>query len=237
MNATPDGGAFELRVTPAAAVGDAAREHRLEVRQGPEVLAHLTLRERIGLRTPRWWYHVGCAVHAAPELGLFHRQRTLLLGNDLTGAAELIAIEAAAGAQGRAALDALLRQALAFAAGDPERFGSRLIAELPGRTDAQGRSPFWLGLGRHFHPGDDRAEAARFGVEAWRGHVAALLPRQPVYASFLAEEAQAAIGACADAARPLLAALEAAGLRLTDHVRIDDGGPVLACPLPPASPT
>ena len=82
-------------------------------------------------------------------------------------------------------------------------------------------------LEQSFHAGDVQAEAARFGAEAWRAHVAALLPRQPVYASFLPAEAQAAIGACADAARPLRAALEAAGLHFHDHVRIDDGGPVL----------
>ena len=44
------------------------------------LLAALRLRQAIGLTLPRVWYHVGCTVHAAPELGLFHRQRTLMLG-------------------------------------------------------------------------------------------------------------------------------------------------------------
>lgn len=38
---------------------------------------------------PRVWYHVGCTVHAASELNLFHRQRTLMLGHNHTGASEL----------------------------------------------------------------------------------------------------------------------------------------------------
>jgi hypothetical protein len=51
--------------------------------------ASLRLVTAIGLALPRVSYHVGCTVHAAQDLGLFHQQRTLLLGHDLTGASEL----------------------------------------------------------------------------------------------------------------------------------------------------
>jgi arginine N-succinyltransferase len=191
---------------------------------------HARLRAAIGTDAPRWWYHVGCAVHAAPELNLMHRQRTLLLGNDLTGAAELdrIEVDTAAGAAAqRSAVIALVDAALAQLRGAPQAWGRTLIVELPGVRDANGRSPFWQGLGRHFHSGDPDAEAARLGAEAWRRHVAALLPRQRLYASFLPDDAQAAIGSVREDARPLRDALEAAGLRFAQQVRIDDGGAVM----------
>jgi arginine N-succinyltransferase len=196
--------------------------------------ARARLRTGIGTDAPRWWYHVGCAVHAAPELKLMHRQRTLLLGNDLTGAAELDAIELrgldeGAAAAARASCATLVAQALARLRAAPDTGGLRtLVVELPGVRDAQGRSPFWQGLGRHFHSGGDAdAEAARLGAEAWRRHVAALLPRQRLYASFLPDDAQAAIGSVREDLQPLRAALEAAGLRFAQQVRIDDGGAVL----------
>ena len=185
------------------------------------------LRAAIGTDAPRWWWHVGCAVHAAPELGLMHRQPTLLLGNDLTGAAELDAIEVDAGVDARAVHDALIAQALAAVHAAPGQWGSALIVELPGVRDPDGRSPFWHGLGRHFHAGDIDAEAARFGAEDWRRHVAALLPRQLLYTSFLPADAQAAIGGTREHALPLRAALEAAGFGFDGYLRIDDGGAVL----------
>jgi arginine N-succinyltransferase len=190
--------------------------------------ATLRLRPPIGLQRPRWWYHVGCAVHAAAEIGVLHRQPTLLLGNDLTGAAELSDIghrDDSLPAVG-AVLATVLTAALDAIAREPEVYGERLIAELPGRRDAQGRSPFWLGLGRHFYAGDPLEAEAHHG-RAWRSHVAALLPRQLVYTSFLPDDAQAAIGAVAEAAQPQAAALAAAGWRYQGHVRIDDAGPVL----------
>jgi arginine N-succinyltransferase len=218
---------MKIQVQPAAgaAEGATAQECRLLAEQGGRVRGQLRLRAGIGLAQPRWWYHVGCVVHAAAELNLFHRQPTLLLGNDLTGAAELCDIEVTD--NNSDVLGALIAHAHALVSAEPQRWGTRLIAELPGVRDAAGRSPFWQGLGRHFHSGDAQAEAARFGAEAWRAHVAALLPRQLIYTSFLARDAQDAIGVADASAQGLRAALERAGLRFVGHVRIDDGGPVL----------
>lgn len=117
-----------------------------------------TLVTAIGLQQPRHWYHVGRIVHAAAELSLFRPQRTLLLGNDLTGANELVGLVEAADTEALAAARAV-RQAQA---GLPS--GERLIVELPGVRDADGRSPFWLGLGRHFCPTSPEEAERRHGA-------------------------------------------------------------------------
>lgn len=176
----------------------------------------------IGLEQPRHWYHVGRVVHAAPELQLFRPQRTLLLGNDLTGASELVGLAEppARGEDPSSSWSALL-QACA-----QRPSGERLIVELPGVRDAEGRSPFWQGLGHAFCPLTPEAAAALHGA-AWQGHVAALLPRQLIYTSFLSDAAQDAIGRCAAAALPLQRALQQAGFAWHGHVSIADGGPVL----------
>jgi len=202
----------------------------------PAAHAQVTLRlvPRIGLVLPRVSFHVGCTVHAAPELALFHRQRTLQLGHDHTGCAELADIARAPRLDDRSATDALL--ALAHAALDRRvarsgDFGTDLVAELPGLRDADGSAPFWQGLGRHFYAGDIAAAAAEHGP-GWRSHVAALLPRQTVSTAFLPEATQAAIGAVHPGARWQWAALTEIGLRDSHHVNVEDGGPVLEMPLP-----
>jgi arginine N-succinyltransferase len=196
----------------------------------PRVLATLRLQPSIGMTQPRCWYHVGCTVHAAPELGLFHRQRTLLLGHDHTGASELcdiawhaddVPLETQA-----AALRLLVASACLLVARDRAGYAQRLIVELPGLRDAAGQSPFWQGLGRHFYSGDPAAAALEHGP-AWRGHVAALLPRQPLYAEFLPAAAQAVIGQVHPQSLVLREVLEAAGLRYGHHVNLEDAGPVL----------
>lgn len=205
-------------------------------------VASLRVRRCVGLERPRFWYHVGCRVHAAAELGLYQRQRTLLLGNDHTGAAELADLgvdmeRLATGSQG-AALALLLHSALQWLA-QPAAAGrspaTRVITELPGVRDGAGRSPFWDGLGRHFFPGDAQQALRRLGA-VWRSQVAALLPRQAVYVSFLPQPAQEAIGQVAASASGWAEALLAAGFRPGQHVAIDDGGPVYELDWPPVRP-
>lgn len=205
--------------------------------------AQCTLRlvPRIGLVLPRVWFHVGTTVHAAPELALFHRQRTLLLGHDLTDAHELAdiacaprldpaAAEAALLALATAALARLAADAVVDAAAPFPSAERRVVAELPGPRRPDGSSPFWHGLGRHFYAGDPAAAAATHGP-AWRSHVAALLPRQTVNTAFLPEDAQAAIGEVDARARWIETALRRLAFRASGHVNVEDGGPVLARPV------
>jgi len=194
--------------------------------------ASLLVRTRIGIGTelPRVWYHVGTTVHASRELQLFHRQRTLLLGHDHTGASELADIrwtrsDVPLATQART-LHALLQATLEKIAGERAEHAERLIVELPGVRDAAGQSPFWASLGRHFYDGDP-ADADALHGPAWRSHVATLLPRQPIYASFLAESAQAAIAQVQPEVLALRDVLEEIGLRYSHHVNVEDAGPVL----------
>jgi arginine N-succinyltransferase len=207
----------------------------LLVPAGPEgaPAACLRLRSAIGLQRPRHWYHVGCVVHAAPELGLFHRLGTLQLGNDHTGASELadIAWNPALDLPTQArALRQLLAHALGQIAANRQRYASHLIVELPGLRDEQGLSPFWQALGRHFYSGNPDQAQQRLGP-AWVGHVAALMPRQPVYTAFLSDAAQAAIAQTPPAWRVLVDLLWHAGLRYGHHITLHDGGPVFEAPM------
>jgi len=197
---------------------------------GGRIVAALRLKPGVGLQVPRPLYHVGCVVHAAPELGLFQRQRTLLLGHDLTGATELADLAWSADDAlplRAAALRTLLRGALLLRAAEGADAQETVVAELPGVRDAAGQSPFWKGLGRHFYGGDPAEAIERQGAQRWRTQVSALLPRHPLYVSFLPAVAQAAIGQHAPACTWLRELLQQEGLRHRQHVRVDDAGPVL----------
>jgi arginine N-succinyltransferase len=193
-------------------------------------LACLRLRWQLGLELPRYSFHLGCIVHAAAELQLFSAQQTLLLGNDHTGQSELLDLACAPAlepAAKRRALGLLVQHALQRWTDERPAGAQRLLVELGGQRDGQGRSPFWQALGSRFYRGDPAQAQARFG-QAWCTHLAALLPRQPLYLSFLSDEARAALG-CAGAQAALAeAVLRECGLRFSNHVRIDDGGPVMA---------
>lgn len=194
--------------------------------------AALTLVPQLGLQTPRYHFHVGRVVHAARELGLFRVQTTLLLGNDLTGESELAGVTPALPPEALARLVAAAQQR---AAAEPAAFGAWLIVELPGWRDDAGHSPFWQALGGRFYRGDPLEAEQRLGAD-WRSHLAALLPRQSVYLSFLGEAAERRLGAVLPAAQPALEVLTAAGFERAAQVRIDDGGPVLAWRVPQAPP-
>jgi arginine/ornithine succinyltransferase subunit-like protein len=183
------------------------------------------------LPLPRHWWHVGAVVHAAPELAMHHQHRTLLLGNDLHDAAAL-ALPLHAPPASSSAVHAALEQALAEAASSGAR---RVIVELPGLRDAEGRSPFWQGLCRHFYGLEPALAEERFGP-AWRSHVGALLPRQLVYTAFLPAAAQQAIGQADPTRAAWQAALHQAGFRWREHVAVHDAGPVLELELDAAVP-
>ena len=196
------------------------------------LVGSVRMQRNIGLDQPRYWYHLGTIVHAAPDLGLYHRQQMLLLGNDLTGAIELsdLSIDPRLAPSVHEQLTLVLVRAAVRALVDASDTSaaskqSLLIAAIPGLRDANGESPFWGGLGRHFYSGDVAHAMARFG-SAWLTHVAALLPRHPLVASLLQTPAQAAIGAMGEHAHFLHQALFAAGLRAGQHVSLFDGGPI-----------
>ena len=202
----------------------------------PGDAASLLLVPRLGMRLPRYHFRLGRVVHAAAELDLFRVQTTLLLGNDHTGRAELTGLRWAAGLTGdglTSAVGELIVAAQALLRDRAADFGDALVAELPGWVDEAGRSPFWQALGARFYTGDPAEAQARLGPD-WRSHLAALLPRQTVYLSFLGPEAEARVLEVPATWTPVRAALTAAGFHPPEHARIDDGGPVLVWPVPPA---
>lgn len=98
------------------------------------------------------------------------------------------------------------------------------MADLRGYFDAQGRSPFWEALGRHFFD-MSYSEADLYGALNGNQFIADLMPKHPIYVNLLPDEAKAVIGRPNDQGRPALAMLENEGFKFNGQIDIFDGAP------------
>ncbi|MCY1207427.1 Arginine N-succinyltransferase subunit beta [compost metagenome] len=182
----------------------------------------------VGLREPWYNYRVGLTVSASQELHIHRQIPTLFLANDLTGNSELCSLFLHAshrtGLKGRL----LSKARFLFIAEFPELFGDKVIAEMRGMSDANGVSPFWESLGRHFFKMEFSRADYLTGVGN-KAFIAELMPKFPLYTCFLSEAARNVIGRVHSDTEPALAMLKGEGFSYQGYVDIFDAGPAIEC--------
>src|SRR3546814_7651557 len=98
----------------------------------------------------------------------------------------------------------------------PQRFSEKVIAEMRGVSDENGRSPFWEGLGRHFF--DIEYGAAEHVVgQGNKAGIAKLWPKTPISTVLLSAEAQAVLGKAHPETAPALPFLERGRFRRSEE--------------------
>jgi arginine N-succinyltransferase len=182
----------------------------------------------VGLREPWYNYHVGTLVHASRNLGVYTVAPTLFLANDHTGNTELCSLFLDQSFRRGKNGPLLAKSRLLFIAEFADRFAPKIIAELRGRVEADGRSPFWEGLGRHFFAMEYSTADYLTGI-GQKSFIAELMPKHPVYVNLLPVPARDAIAAVHDDTRPARAMLEQEGFRYEGYVDIFDAGPTVEC--------
>ena len=182
----------------------------------------------VGLAEPWYNYHVGTQVHASRELDLYTAAPTLFLTNDHTGHSELCSLFLDARYRHGRNGPLLSKARLLFIAEFAQRFAPKIIAELRGKLGADGKSPFWEGLGRHFFAMEYSRADYLTGI-GQKAFIAELMPRHPVYTALLPDDARAAIGEVHADTMPARAMLESEGFRYEGYVDIFDAGPTLEC--------
>src|SRR5436190_9263714 len=182
----------------------------------------------VGLKEPWYNYHVGTLVHASRTLGVYTVAPTLFLANDHTGHSEMCSLflDQAYRIGKNGAL--LSKSRLLFIAEFAHLFAAKVIAELRGKLDDQGLSPFWEGLGRHFFAMEYSTADYLTGI-GQKAFIAELMPKHPVYVNLLPAAARDAIGAVHVDTAPARAMLEQEGFRYEGYVDIFDAGPTLEC--------
>lgn len=198
-----------------------------EVRQ---VVGTCGIASAVGLRQAFYSYRVGLAVHASQELNVFTQTQTLFLGNDHTGHSELCSLFLAPDYRRDRNGNLLSKSRFLFLAQHRQLFSKKLIAELRGVSDENGQSPFWESLGRQFFSMEFSQADYLTGIGK-KSFVAELMPKHPLYTSFLSEEAQAVIGQTHPLTLPARRMLENEGFRYEGYVDIFDAGPTVECDL------
>ena len=182
-----------------------------------------------GLDEPFYNYHVGLTVHAMQSPKVYNQTHTLYLSNDLTGTSVLCSLYLRPEFRADGAGHLLSKSRFLFMAAFPQRFSDKVIAEMRGVSNEQGRSPFWEGLGRHFFT-LEYSEAEHIVGMGNKAFIAELMPRHPIYTVLLPPEAQAVMGKVHPQTAPALKLLEQEGFRYQGYIDIFDGGPTVEAP-------
>lgn len=218
---------FAKRVTEP---GDERYFFVLEDFASGEIGGMCAIRAAVGLVEPFYSYRVGTEVHASRELGIHRRLPALYLSNDYTGCAELTSLFLAPGHRGKGLGTLLSKSRFLFMAEFPSRFADKVIAEIRGVSDENGRSPFWDGLGQHFFAMDFPTADHLVGAGN-KSFIAELMPKHPIYVVLLPTEAQDAVGKPHDNSRGALRLLEDEGFHYENYIDIFDAGPTVECRL------
>ncbi len=180
----------------------------------------------VGLDEPFYNFRLQRTVRASKELGVYKNQELLNLSYDHTGHSELCTLFLDPEYQKNRNGLFLSKARFLFIAAFRELFSPHLFAELRGRSDEQGNSPFWDALGHHFFD-IPFADADRLTGTGMKTFIAELMPAYPIYVSLLPENAREAIGEVHANTSPARAILEKEGFSWCGSVDIFDAGPVL----------
>ena len=180
----------------------------------------------VGLDEPFYNFRLQRTVRASKELGVYKNQELLNLSYDHTGHSELCTLFLDPEYQKNRNGLFLSKARFLFIAAFRELFSPHLFAELRGRSDEQGNSPFWDALGHHFFD-IPFADADRLTGTGMKTFIAELMPAYPIYVSLLPENARAVICEVHANTSPARAILEKEGFSWRGSVDIFDAGPVL----------
>ncbi|MCS2608681.1 arginine N-succinyltransferase [Halomonas dongshanensis] len=186
---------------------------------------------QVGHEVPFYNYRLGRLTHASVQLDLHRAIDTLFLSSDHTGDAEVCSLFLRPEYRGEASralrCGALLSKARwLFIAQFRDRFPEKVLAEMRGVFDDGNRSPFWESLGKHFFPMafDEADRLTGLGQKSFIGE---LMPKFPIYTTFMSDEARACIGQVHRHTRPALEMLKKEGMRWEGYIDIFDGGPTV----------
>jgi len=154
----------------------------------------------------------------------------LLLVNEYAGATEVGSLFVDETMRGTGAGRLISQSRYMLMAARPARFGSRVVSELRGRVDADGNSPFWDAIGKKFFH-MSFSEADRVSAEKDNQFILDLMPKYPIYAELLPQEARDVMGVTHPAGAGARRYLEGEGFRYDGVIDIFDGGPVVSAPL------
>lgn len=214
-----------------ASPGNEAYMFVLEDRVSQRVVGTATLRAHAGQGHAYYTYRRETLIHASPGLGLRREVDVLSFSHEISSASQLCALALAPDYADEKAATSLLRQArLVFMGHHPERFSDWCAVAYAGVSDAQGISPFWESVGRHFF-GRDFNEVNDLAGRHAKSFIAEMMPQWPLYEELLGDQARAVIGQPHPLHQGAFNDMVQEGFEASRHIDIFDAGPLLTAPV------
>ena len=193
------------------------------------VIGLSAIKAQVGMRDPFFNFRILNVAQKSKVADKRFDMKVLVLVNDYSGASEVSSLFVMENQRGTGAGRLISQSRYMLMAADPERFAPRVISELRGHVDDKGVSPFWDAIGRKFFDMDFN-EADHISAEQDNQFILDLMPKYPIYADLLPEEARVVIGQTHPAGVGARRYLEAEGFRYEGMVDIFDGGPSVSAP-------
>lgn len=209
--------------------GDEAYLLMLEETDTGAVVGCAAVKAAVGLSKPFFNYKLFKVAQSSAQADRRFDMDVAILVNEFAGSTEVgtlfIREEARGGGVGR--LAAQSRYLLIAAA--RQRFAERVIAELRGQVDKNGRAPFWDHLGSYFFR-MEFAEADHLSGVSDNQFILDLMPKYPIYMDLLPDAARAVVGEVHEDGVGAMKLLQWEGFAYDRVIDIFDGGPLVSVP-------
>lgn len=199
------------------------------------VREELASKEKIGLaglevtagyRVPFYSYQISTVSQVSDELDIYLEHKILNLVNNFQSATELISFWIHPDYRGKNLSKTLSLSRFLYAAQFPQWFSTEFIAEIRGVCDADGNSPFWDAIGKHFFAMDFK-KADYLTMSMGKQYISDLMPREHIYLELLSAAAQEVVGVPHPTAVPAKHLLEGQGFKYNNYIDIFDAGPLI----------
>lgn len=191
-----------------------------------EIVGTTGIKAHVGMSNPFYSYKLSTLVQSNSDLGIYSRQRVLHMVNDFTGATEIGSLFLHKNYRHSAIGQFLSRTRFLMMAEFPDLFSDTVIAELRGIHDAQGDSPFYNNLARHFFQMPFYKADYIFATKG-NQFISDLMPHYPIYVTMLPTAAQKVIGQIFPSSQPAARILMEEGFKHEGYVDLFDAGPTL----------
>lgn len=192
-----------------------------------ELVGTSTIYAKTGGYQPVYAYRLVETDHHSELLGVSHHRTLLELQRIHDGPTEIgsLFLRRKHRGDGRGRWLSLSRFALIAML--PHRFADRVIAEMRGKADEDGRVPFWEAVPGRFIPTDFATVDAMSTVS--KQFIEEMMPQYPIYLDLLPPAIREGIGEVHYETAPALRLLTSEGFQGTDLVDIFDAGPMVSC--------
>lgn len=197
----------------------------MEDKSNQKIVGISGLISKLGGFDPFYVYRVETEERESTDLNIKNKIRSLHLEQIYSGPAEICSLFLSPHYRNSQNGRFLSLSRFLFIANGQQHFEKKIVAEMRGRVDEHGNSPFWEAVGKKFFQ-IDFPQADYLQVKT-KKFIEDLLPTYPLIVDLLPQEAQDVVGQVHPNTVPAKKILEQEGFSYKNQVAILEPGPIL----------